>query len=143
MNKVVVLDSGPLGKIVHPRLSKDISGWLLQLLDAGVKIVLPEIADYEIRRSCLLIDSQKSIARLDDLKSTLTYLPINTEAMLTAAQLWASVRKQGFRTADDKAIDGDVILAAQAIQVQGIVATENVKHLSRLVDADEWKNIHV
>ncbi|HKF38487.1 MAG TPA: hypothetical protein VKB35_16440 [Ktedonobacteraceae bacterium] len=48
--------------------------------------------------------------------------------------------------ADDKALDGDVILAAQAILIQDeghevIIAATNVGHLSRLAHAKEWRNI--
>jgi hypothetical protein len=34
-----------------------------------------------------------------------------------------------------------VILAAQAEEAGGIVATDNVRHLSRFVDAREWRDI--
>jgi hypothetical protein len=45
-----------------------------------------------------------------------------------------------------KALDGDVILASQAILVNNyghefIVATTNTKHLSLFVDAREWQDI--
>jgi len=62
--------------------------------------------------------------------------------MRQAAEFWAQARKAGRATADDKALDGDVILAAQAHQVGAVVATENVGHLSRFVDARNWKEIH-
>jgi len=47
---------------------------------------------------------------------------------------------------DNNALDGDVILAAQArmIEREGyevIVATMNVRHLSRFVMAREWRDI--
>ncbi|HWS84832.1 MAG TPA: hypothetical protein VN207_11310 [Ktedonobacteraceae bacterium] len=54
--------------------------------------------------------------------------------------------KQGMPTADNKALDGDVILAAQAavLAAQGyevVIATGNVNHLSRLANAREWRHI--
>jgi hypothetical protein len=64
--------------------------------------------------------------------------------------LWADVRNKGFYTASDKAIDGDVLLAAQAIieskkpENNGrrvVIATDNIKHLAKLTDADKWENI--
>ncbi|NEQ67432.1 MAG: hypothetical protein F6K21_18370 [Symploca sp. SIO2D2] len=66
--------------------------------------------------------------------------------MLKAAELWAQARNTGRPTADPKALDGDVILAAQAILVaeegnEVIVATTNVGHLSQFIDAREWRLI--
>jgi hypothetical protein len=66
--------------------------------------------------------------------------------MLKAAEFWAEARRRGRPTADPKALDGDVILAAQAALVadeghEVIIATTNVKHLSQFVDAREWRLI--
>jgi hypothetical protein len=54
MPKSVMLDTGPLGKLAHPRPHPEISIWFKQLLEANVAIIIPEIADYEVRRSLLL-----------------------------------------------------------------------------------------
>jgi len=137
----VVLDSGPLGRIAHPRPNPDIAEWLRQILSAGVEVIVPEIADYEVRRNLLLEGLMTSVMRLDSLKERLTYLPLNTPTMLRAAELWASARKQGRATADPKELDGDVILAAQAESVGAVVATENVGHLSLFIDARGWREI--
>jgi len=66
---------------------------------------------------------------------------LSTPIMLKAAELWAQARRSGMPTADPKALDCDVILAAQTVAVQGIVATENVGHLSRFVEARHWREI--
>ncbi len=85
--------------------------------------------------------------RLDRLKQVLEYDPIRTETMLLAAQLWAKARQAGQPTADPKALDGDVILAAQArlfdkaVGEAAVVATTNVAHLSRFVPAFDWQFI--
>ena len=107
---------------------------------------VPEITDYEVRRELLRLNKQKSVDRLDLLRTTIGYVPLTTATMLRAADLWAQVRKLGKPTADNKALDGDVILAAQAalLAEQGdevIVATTNVDHLARFVDAREWREI--
>jgi hypothetical protein len=49
-------------------------------------------------------------------------------------------------TADNAALDGDVILAAQAALLHAlghsvVIATTNVTHLARLVPAERWQNI--
>jgi predicted nucleic acid-binding protein len=141
--KPVMLDSAPLGKIAHPRPNPEITKWLMNLLSDDIEIIIPEISDYEVRRSLLLSDLVKSVARLDELKQTLTYLPITTQIMLKAAELWAEARKLGKPTADVHALDGDVILSAQALQVNAVVATENVGHLSLFVTAINWKEISI
>ena len=147
MNRVLVLDTGPAGKIAHPRVDPDLAHWLLTNLAAGETIVLPEIVDYELRRNFLLEIARgrstfrRSLERLDQLRTTLAFLPLNSEALLHAAELWARVRMKGRPTADRHALDGDVILAAQAIQVGGVVVTENVGHLAEFVDAYTWREL--
>lgn len=141
MNRPYMLDAGPLGKIAHPKAKLDIALWFDSMLDKGKTIIIAEIADYEIRRSLLLAGLDKSIAKLDNLKSTLQYLPITTEAMLKAAELWADARRKGTPTADPKELDCDVVLAAQALSVNAIVVTENIGHLDRFVEAKHWKDI--
>jgi hypothetical protein len=67
--------------------------------------------------------------------------------MRLAAQIWAEARQRGLPTADDKALDADVILAAQANLAASdgqsvVVATTNPGHLSRFVtDARTWSAI--
>ena len=76
MIKPVILDAGPLGRIAHPRANPEMAMWMEGLMSAGVEVVLPEIADYEVRRNLLLEGLTKSVARLDQLKTLLTYLPL-------------------------------------------------------------------
>ncbi len=82
-----------------------------------------------------------SVGRLDHLKAVLTYLPLSTRAMLRAAAFWAQAHKLGKPTADSKELDVDVILAAQADEVDGLVVTENVGHLRLFVEARDWRDI--
>lgn len=141
MISVVVPDSGVLAKIVYPRRNPEVTAWAKNLLTLGITVVLAEIADYELRRERLYRDFNETIRQLNELKTVFTYLPLNTAVMLKAAELWAEARKRGHPTADPKSLDVDVILAAQAIQVGGIVATENVRHLSLFVEAKRWSEI--
>ena len=108
----------------------------------------PEIADYELRRKLLHLESRTALARLDELKSAIGYLPITTDAMLKAAEFWAEARRKGLPTAPEAALDADVILAAQAAMLTGLekpsdtlVATDNVGHLGRFVAARRWRDI--
>lgn len=102
--------------------------------------------DYEHRRALLRRDATRQIERLNGFKQVFGYEPLNTEVMLTAAELWADVRKRGLPTGTDRELDVDVILAAQArvLEASGdgvIVATTNPRHLSRMVDARIWREI--
>jgi predicted nucleic acid-binding protein len=145
----VVLDTGPLGMVTHPRASdenRECGEWLLRLLAKGETIVVPEIADYELRRELLRADKAQSVKRLDALLSSLFYLPLTTPVMKHAAHLWAQARNEGRPTAPMEALDADVILAAQALSLTNegqtaLVATTNVGHLGRFVDARAWREI--
>jgi hypothetical protein len=148
---LVFLGAGPLGMATNPNASPDnmrCLSWLQSLAAAGIGIVVPEIADYEVRRELLRIARVTGLRRLDALKSVryVRYLPLTTEAMLRAAELWARARRQGTPTADPKALDCDVILAAQAqlAEEEGAsvtIATSNPSHLGLFVRAADWYNV--
>jgi len=150
MSTLVFLDTGPLGMVTNPRATPQTERctlWLEGLLTRGVRVFIPEIADYELRRELLRAEKVEGLRRLDALGVTLEYLPLTTAMMRQAATFWAETRKQGRPTADDRALDGDVILAAQAVLTataddEVIVATENVGHLARFVPAYAWWDIH-
>ena len=150
MSRTILLDSGPLGLVTNPRGSEqtDACGrWLLDTVVNGSTIVVPEIADYEVRRELIRTRQTKGIARLDALIAQdryVEYLAITTPAMRKAAEFWAQARQRGRPTAADPALDSDVILAAQAATLDRssvIVATTNVRHLSRFVPAELWTAI--
>ena len=86
MPRIVLLDTGPLGMVSHPRPNRDVVEWVKNLLQSGAEILVPEIADYQVRRELLRARKTKGIKRLDDLKRTMGYVPITTEAMLKAAE---------------------------------------------------------
>jgi predicted nucleic acid-binding protein len=144
MNEIVLLDASPLGMISNPNatpVNLECYNWMESLIMSGCRVIVPEIADYEIRRELIMANKIRGLARLDLLKNTLDYLPLTTDIMLKAAALWAQARNQGTPTADAKALDCDVILAAQALAAGGIIATENVGHLSLFVEAKDWRDI--
>jgi predicted nucleic acid-binding protein len=144
MIEFVLLDSGPLGLISHPRPATDILVWSAELIGAGIRIVIPEIADYEIRRELLRARKTKGLKRLDELKGSLEFAPITSEAMLLAAEFWANARRKGRPTSGGDSLDADVILAGQAATFATrsvVVATSNLKHLSRFVNAKIWHEI--
>lgn len=108
--------------------------------------VVPGIADYEVRRELIRVGRTTGLARLDLFKQTFRYVPITTEAMLLAAELWATARRRGRPTASDAALDADVILAAQAQLLakdgdEVVIATTNPGHLAQFVDARPWQEI--
>jgi predicted nucleic acid-binding protein len=113
------------------------------LLAAGRRVIIPEIADYEVRRALILRNSGIALRNLDQLALRLEYLPLTTPAMRRAAELWAQARSTGQPTAPDPALDADIILAAQALSLNTaiVVATSNPAHLTRFVPAELWSNI--
>jgi predicted nucleic acid-binding protein len=151
VSRFILLDAGPLGLVTGSRslpAANDCRAWLEHVLAAGAQVRVPDITDYEVRRELLRAHKTSGIRHIDALRARIGYLPISTETFLLAAEFWAQLRQQGRPTAPDLALDGDVILAAQAALLIGaghsvVVATTNVGHLSRLVPADLWHNITV
>jgi hypothetical protein len=150
MSRIILLDAGPLGLLAQPRptaSSLACRQWAADLQAGGTMVQVAEIADYEVRRELLRADKVRGVGRLNQLKADFGYVALTTATMLQAAVYWAQLRQQGRPTAPDLALDGDVILAAQAALLIGgghsvVIATTNVGHLSRLVPADLWQNIN-
>jgi predicted nucleic acid-binding protein len=144
MTLIVLLDAGPLGMVSNPKASvknRECFDWLQSLVESRTRIIVPEIADYEVRRELIRAQKLAGLARLDLIKRSLEYLPLTTAVMLKAAELWAEARNKGEPTADASSLDCDVVLSAQAISVGGMVASQNVGHLSRFVEAKAWNEI--
>jgi len=147
VSSVVLLDAGPLGLVTNPKRSPKslaCAQWLQALVAANTRVLIPEIADYEVRRELLRANKLKGVSQLDALTRLVEYLPITTVAMRQAAAFWARARQQGQPTAGDNTLDGDMILAAQAstLGVSGaVIATTNVGHLARFTPAELWENI--
>lgn len=147
VSAVILLDAGPLSLLSSPR---NLPGptkckqWATSLRKIQRRIVVPEIADYEVRRELIRLNRGSSLALLDQVGQQFEYLPITTFAMRRAAELWANARRGGMPTAADATIDADAILAAQALTLgvaQFVIATANPVHLTRFVPAELWENI--
>jgi predicted nucleic acid-binding protein len=153
VSRLILLDSEPSGLASNPRDSEKslrCKAWLWNLLAAGDRVMIPAIIDYEVRRELLRAGKVKGVAKLDALLDALgrqlDLPPSGGRVLVEAAGLWAKARREGYPTADVKAIDVDVILAATAILAardgfEVIVATGNVGHLGRFVDARIWNQI--
>lgn len=146
---IILLDAGPLSLITNPRGGPEADAcnvWMEGLLEQGITVIVPEIADYELRRELLRANKQRGLERLNALKTVIGYAPIKTRVVRTAAEYWAKARNMGKPTADDKALDCDMFLAAQATELgqsghNVIIATTNVRHLSLFAKASRWEEI--
>lgn len=149
MSDVILLDTGIIGLVTNPRATPEgdaCNAWLRRLLQAGLRVLVPDICDYEHRRGLLRVGKTNDLAKLDALKAAIGSDPVTNEIMLQAAEFWAEARRRGYSTADDKALDGDMILCAHAelLTRRGhkvVIATTNVKHLSLFTDARLWTDI--
>lgn len=146
----LLLDTNVLTRLCHPHkdVNLNVNEWLEKILSSGrFTVIVPEIADYELRRGLMHLalksgqPTTRSLLRLDLLTEKLEYLPLNTTTMRRAAGLWAESRLAGRPTAIDIALDGDVLLAAQALEVSCVVVTENIRHLSRFVESRRWQDV--
>ncbi|MDJ0674543.1 MAG: nuclease [Calothrix sp. MO_167.B42] len=149
----ILLDSQPLSLITNPRDSQKSLGCknkIKKLIRNNILVVVPEIIDYELRRTLICgeeITGIKNLNRLGDMG--IVYMPINTEIMNKASELWAWARRTGQSTAHKEKIDIDVILAAQAIilakqtQEYTIVATSNVSDIQRYTYAKKLEDIEL
>ena len=151
MRRTIFLDTGPLSVLTNPKHPPETVAaltWAVSMMIAGHRFIVPAIADYEVRRELERAGKVNGLASLDAWNTAYPdrYLPLSDSALRLGAKLWASARNAGTSTADPKELDGDVLIAAQALDVglptaDFIIATVNVAHLALFVPADLWTNI--
>jgi predicted nucleic acid-binding protein len=136
----LLLDTVVLGQICHPRKYADVRRWLA-VASSKHELLVSEVADYELRRELLRIGAQRSLVRLDELARELRYVPVTTATWRSAAALWAWSRRVGKVTAADQALDGDVLIAAQARAEDAVVVTTNTRHFEGLATASRREDV--
>lgn len=152
---IVFLDTGILGLVASPNNTgeaRECKNWLYSLLARSVYVITSDICDYEVRRGLLLASltnpAVQGIQNLDILPEVIDFLPLTKIVLKEAANLWAQAHSQGIQTADNKNIDADIIICAQAKVLQAenpgqyiVIASTNTKHLKRFTEAKEWRDI--
>ena len=153
MRRIIVLDSFPLSCVgkssgTPPSVTDKCRQWISECIASGNSIRVPAIVYYETLRELERLNANAQIARLKTFCFAVPgrFLPLETVDLEEAARLWAQARNIGRPTAAPTELDGDVLIAAQALNMGSrildfVVATVNVRHLSQFVPADEWTNI--
>jgi hypothetical protein len=128
---------------------------LYGLLAKGVYVVSSDICDYEVRRN-LVLESMRfaqqlqPLTFLDELHEFIEFLPVTSKVLTAASDVWAKSRLQGQAMSNAISIDVDSIICAhwellkeEAPSRYVVVATTNVRHLSRFTEAFEWESIQL
>lgn len=63
MSRLILPDSGPLGRIINPKIKLDVRQWILFIRENNIILKIAAIIDYEIKRNYLLEESQKRISK--------------------------------------------------------------------------------
>ena len=66
MPRILLLDTGPLGKLTHPRTGQDAYRKLLSQIASDYEPFVPDVCGYELRRELIRADLNSSERRLDD-----------------------------------------------------------------------------
>jgi hypothetical protein len=115
---------------------------------AGVEVVIPAVADFEVRRELIRVRARSRIRNLDLLRNRFGYVDTSQAAWDSAAGFWALVRQAGFPTAAQTDLDADAIIAGMAATAgqpgdDVMIATMKLIHFVRFpgVRAGFWAAI--
>ena len=148
---IVIIDSGVLFTLISTSKVKEVTDcqdWFYYLLSRSALVVTSAICNYEVKRELIRRKKVPELDNLNQLKTLIDFLPVDEPTLELAAELWAEARNKGLPTADDLSLDADVIICAQYKLLTEaypgryvVIATTNVKHLSRFTEAKEWQEI--
>jgi len=149
MPKLLLLDNNILSKILRPEVQENqlVFDAISRLQgNPRLRIFVPEIVDYELRRKLLHLGyrqrqtrkwAREALFGLDKWVS-IGYIPLTTKVMRLAADIWAQTRANGQLRGPEDDLDVDVILAAQARQAGGYILTTNEKHFRNIAEVFDW-----
>lgn len=152
MPQLLLLDNNILSRVLRPELNenKPVADAISRLQgNPKLRIYVPEIIDYELRRKLLHLGyrqrqtrkwAREALFGLDKWVS-IGYIPLTTKALRLAADIWAQTRASGQLRGPEDRLDVDVILAAQARQAGGYILTTNEKHFRSIADVFDWKAV--
>jgi predicted nucleic acid-binding protein len=146
---IVLLDTFPASCVAkrpgsRPSLADRCHDWVDECEQKAHPVLVPALAYYEALRE---FERRQAAMQAERLKQycldPARFIPLTTEHLTLAARLWGETRRGGRSTASGDSLDGDVLLAAQALSLglspgEYVVATTNVSHLSRFVPAVDW-----
>jgi predicted nucleic acid-binding protein len=153
---IILLDSGILGQLTSPKFATETGAfkkWFERSL-IRTNVVSSKICDYEIRRGLLLAQKQgltaDGLSSLDEFHQVIDFLPVSETILDLAADIWATARSEGQPTAGDRNLDAEMIICATwqdlATRYPGqevVIATTNVRHLSRFATAVRWEDLRI
>lgn len=100
------------------------------------RLTISHITKYEILKGLKAKKAQKQIDAFNNFCSHNTVLPLTDDAIVKAADIYASLKENG-----EIISDGDILVAAIAIVNNLVLITNNTNHFSRIKDLkiDNWK----
>jgi predicted nucleic acid-binding protein len=136
-----MLDTNMLVRICHPTDYRDVQEWLRSLLLRGAdapELLVSVLADYELRRALLRRGAHASLAQLDSVVRSASYVPVTAEVGRRAADISAGLSPELRRRVSDV----DILIAAQAqIENAILVTSDRALHDVPGVVAKDWTEI--
>jgi predicted nucleic acid-binding protein len=81
----LLLDTGVVGQICHPRKHIEARHWFAETV-SNHEVLISEVADYELRRELIRIGATRTITRLDELARELRYVPVTDSNLALRSQ---------------------------------------------------------
>lgn len=133
-----LLDTNAISRILRKRDKEDlrVAQQLQKTLRENAVVLICRVVFYEIRRGLLWRGAHKQLRFFEALCSQFHWEDFERKTWENAAELWAHCMKAGQPHGD-----ADILIAAQARQLNAIVVTNNVKDFEDLgVSYEDWEN---
>lgn len=151
---IILIDSGILGILSNPNeseLNVKCENWLYEKFLRGT-ILTSQVCKYEVKRSLLLNQKRNlqlaGINKLTELENLIDFISITEEDIEIACKLWVKSIIQGIQVAPEKDINFDIMICTQWERLKKenpgreiIIATDNLRHLTRFAQAQSWQNL--